>query len=118
MISWINESQTNEFYLWLPLEHDYIYEYVPKFAFVEFLNYIAGIISVWFGISVFSLTTHLFSFFKRTSNWIFSFYFNQFIQKLLNKWEKICIDLTFNKKNLIKLIICTVFVFVFVFVLR
>lgn len=65
---WINESQTNEFYLWLPLEHDYIYEYVPKFAFVEFLNYIAGIISVWFGISVFSLTTDLFSFLKRAFN--------------------------------------------------
>jgi hypothetical protein len=65
---WINESQTNEFYLWFPLEHDYIYEYVPKFAFVEFLNYIAGIISLWFGISAFSLTTRLFSFFKRDYN--------------------------------------------------
>ncbi len=44
------------FYIWFPLSHDYRYEYKPTFAFVEFINYIGGIISLWFGLSFLSFS--------------------------------------------------------------
>jgi hypothetical protein len=44
------------FYLWFPLSHDYRYEYKPTFTFVEFINYIGGIISLWFGLSFLSFS--------------------------------------------------------------
>jgi hypothetical protein len=33
------------------LSHDYKHEYKPTFVFVEFINHIGGIISMWFGLS-------------------------------------------------------------------